>query len=112
MIGDALIPTEKGQDWQFVLLEQHVEDEFTQGVFETAKFDRLSLTKGVFTANFIFRYRIEDEKSAFVKALDDFKKLAETGLIPIGGNRYRGQGALTWVITDDRDSFKSKEAVE
>jgi CRISPR/Cas system CSM-associated protein Csm3 (group 7 of RAMP superfamily) len=94
-LSDAFV---RSDDWRFVLFEQHAEDEFTQGVFGDSKFERLGLVKGTFAAEFIFRYRLQSEMDEFKKALDQYIKMARWGLAPIGGNAYRGQGALQWSI--------------
>jgi len=48
LISDAML--QDGADWQAVVLEMHAEDEFTQGVYGSGKFDRTCLTRGIFEA--------------------------------------------------------------
>ena len=91
LISDAL-PV--NNDWRMVVLEMHAEDEFTQGVYDSGKFDRTCLSKGTFKAHFELQANSEAELKAMKAELEKLNTLGEQQFIPLGGGQWKGLG---WV---------------
>lgn len=108
LISDAL-PVD--DDWLMLVLEMHAEDEFTQGVYCSSKFDRTCLTKGTFKAHFELQANNEEELIAMTTELEKLQTLGKNQFIPIGGGQWKGLGWVKLAIefahaeaeTDTRD---------
>jgi len=108
LISDAL-PVD--DDWLMLVLEMHAEDEFTQGVYCSSKFDRTCLTKGTFKAHFELQANNEEELIAMTTELEKLQTLGKNQFIPIGGGQWKGLGWVKLTIefahaeaeTDTRD---------
>ncbi len=108
LISDAL-PVD--DDWHMLVLEMHAEDEFTQGVFGSGKFDRTCLSKGTFKAHFELQANSEEELIAMKTELEKLQTLGKNQFIPIGGGQWKGLGWIKLAIefahaeaeTDSRD---------
>jgi CRISPR/Cas system CSM-associated protein Csm3 (group 7 of RAMP superfamily) len=111
-------------EWTAAWLQHHAEDEFTQGVFESSKFDRVALVKGTFETTLVIEADPEEksasaavlseavdgdentacwrEKSASAavlsEALEPALQLARLGHLPLGAGRWRGLGWARWTV--------------
>lgn len=106
------------------LLEQHAEDEFTQGVYASSKFNRPCLISGKFVFYLALRQKSESDESALAKdnegnnepasqlpalsgdalkqaraALELANSLGSQRMLPIGGGIWRGHGWVEMKIT-------------
>ena len=95
LISDAL-PVD--DDWHMLVLEMHAEDEFTQGVFGSGKFDRTCLSKGTFEAHFELQANSEAELIAMKTELEKLQTLGKNQFIPIGGGQWKGLGWIKLAI--------------
>ncbi len=90
LVSDALLEN----DWQAVVLEMHAEDEFTQGVYGSGKFDRTALTRGCFKATLHLQAGSQEELEELRQGLAMLQTLAAGRRIPLGGGQWKGLG---WV---------------
>ena len=82
--------------WQAVLLQHHAEDEFTAGVFESSKFNRLMLLDAVFSWGLMIE---GGERAAIEQAWDlllPVLKIGALGHLAVGGGVWRGAGWVRW----------------
>jgi len=84
--------------WQLAVLEQHAEDEFTQGVYRFSKFNRVTLLSGSFVFNYLFEADSEGELTKMQQLLNRAFKLGEQRFLPIGGAVFRAQGWVKWSV--------------
>lgn len=96
LISDALPVND---NWNMVVLEMHAEDEFTQGVFGSSKFDRSCLTKGKFKAGFYLSAKDGDELKEFKEQLTRLQALGKNNMLPVGGGQYKGMGWVKWELS-------------
>jgi len=112
LIADAML--KKETDWQAVVLEMHAEDEFTQGVYGSGKFDRTCLTKATFTADYYLQADSNDELENIEKELQKLQTLGANQMLPIGGGQWKGLGWVKWDIdinTNSKDEGTNTEEV-
>lgn len=93
LIRDAQISND---DWKLLCQEMHAEDEFTQGVYAKAKFDRLQLLNARFTAEYCLilpcHISADDTQQMLKTLVEDVNALGAQRLIPIGGGNWKGLG--------------------
>lgn len=95
LISDGhLEDSEEG--WQLAVFEQHAEDEFTQGVYGSSKFNRVTLMSGSFEFNYLLEADSEDELVKMQQLLGRAFKLGEQRFLPIGGAVFRAHGWVKW----------------
>lgn len=91
-------------DWHLLYQEMHAEDEFTQGAFDQAKFDRPVLLNAEFEADYcLIRTReLRDSKrfNILIEALDALNALGRHRLIAIGGGKWKGLGWVNVELTN------------
>lgn len=83
-------------DCTLAWLQMHAEDEFTGGVFESAKFDRVAVIEG----GFAWRIVAEEPTETEEQLLRDLFELAQSGQVAIGGAKWRGHGWLRWQVDE------------
>jgi CRISPR/Cas system CSM-associated protein Csm3 (group 7 of RAMP superfamily) len=86
-------------DFKLACLQHHAEDEFAGGVFGSGKFDRTALMEGSFPIRIVVEARDKDELRGHLETLLPALRLAELGLVPLGGAKMRGCGWLPWQFT-------------
>lgn len=104
LVRDAALVEPDGKDahknrvseFELALLQHHAEDEFTAGVYSTAKFDRTVVTKGTFGVRLIIEAKKSEDLRSHVETLKPALRLAELGHLPIGGGKWRGLGWGRW----------------
>ncbi len=111
LISDARI---ENDDWKIICQEMHAEDEFTQGVYADAKFDRPQLINARFAADYclIRTPKMERDEEAWGKlkvALEYLDKLGQQRLINIGGGAWKGMGWVRLEITTPRNTEVEQE---
>lgn len=91
-------------------LQHHAEDEFAGGVYGSGKFDRTAVLDGGFTVSLVLEVSPYDHmghpqdrppERVLKELLEVLKplRLAELGMIPLGGGKWRGHGWLPWRFT-------------
>lgn len=109
LISDAMPVNNKvNNNWQMLVLEMHAEDEFTQGVYGSSKFDRTCLTRGEFKADFYLTAKDDEELEKFKAELQKLNTLGEQQMIAIGGGQWKGLGWVKLLITFDKNSSKTE----
>ena len=94
LVRDAL-PAE-GTSPRLAWLQQHAEDEFTGGVFGSAKFDRVAVMSGRFETRLVIEARSMEELQPLCETLAPGLSLASAGFVPLGGGKWRGLGWVDW----------------
>jgi len=84
-------------DWKMALVHAHAEDEFSGGVFEGSKFDRVALMDAKFKTRMVLEAR-KSEMAELKEILDVALALAEGGWLGVGGAASRGFGGCRWEI--------------
>lgn len=82
--------------WCAAKLQQHAEDEFTAGSFETAKRDAVRLLKGAFRVRMVVDAPSQAEADKLTAELDPIIALGAIGHLPVGGHKTRGAGWGRW----------------
>ena len=95
LISDAYLVND---DWQAAWLQHHAEDEFSAGVYESSKFDRVALVNAEFAWRLVIE--VQDEKVAeeYSQLLSSIFEYGKQGFIPVGGGQWRGLGWVEWVV--------------
>jgi CRISPR/Cas system CSM-associated protein Csm3 (group 7 of RAMP superfamily) len=96
LVSDAVL-AEPGE-FALALTQHHAEDEFTAGVYGSAKLDRTVVVQGAFKAKLLIEAPDEAKLKELVARLDPAIALARKGHVTIGGARFRGLGWLPWAI--------------
>ncbi len=91
LISDAL---PENENWKLALQEMNALDEFTQGAYGGAKFDRTLVNQGKFKAAFEITASDQDELNDMIEDMNNLKKLGEQQFIGLGGGQWKGLG---WV---------------
>ena len=94
--------------FELVRLEHHAEDEFTAGVYRTAKFDREVLTRGRLEFKLVVELEPEERSGQSLaqglesarRALAPALHLARAGHLPVGGGKWRGTGWIPWSVKE------------
>ncbi len=80
-----------------LLWQQHVAlDEFTGGVYESAKFDRLSVACALFTWQARIEGDSQEEVERLAAPLLEMLDALGNGQLPLGGGIWRGHGHVCW----------------
>jgi hypothetical protein len=99
LVEDSYL-AEEGR-WLAALLQHHAEDEFTAGVYESSKFNRIALLR----ADLRWRLVLEgSEKEQLRKQWAQLSAViarAEAGHLGVGGNRWRGLGWASWKVRSE-----------
>lgn len=85
-----------GCAWRAAWLQQHAEDEFTGGVYRSAKFDRMALIQGLFRCALLLEGPDESKLAEQQNLLDQVLERGRLGHLPLGGNQWRGLGWVRW----------------
>lgn len=86
-------------DWRGVWLQHHAANDFTSGVYKSAKYDRLVLTEGVFAVRMVIDAPLTLlHDSRLHEALAGLRKTAENGHLPIGARKTSGNGWPAWAF--------------
>ncbi|NPU97351.1 MAG: hypothetical protein HPY51_09055 [Candidatus Omnitrophica bacterium] len=91
-------------------LQHHAEDEFTQGAYESAKFDSVALLQGKFHWKIVAQIHAwkpdmtpNDNMKILVnqcrEQLQSVLRLACHGHLPLGGKQWSGMGWPKWTVT-------------
>lgn len=86
------------EDWKAAWVQHHAEDEFTAGVYEGSKFDRIVLLKGTFSWKAVIEGEDRDEVNKYWEDLKPVLRAALSGHVPVGGGVWRGVGWPKWEI--------------
>jgi CRISPR/Cas system CSM-associated protein Csm3 (group 7 of RAMP superfamily) len=104
IIQDAYLADDN--DYKMMIIENHAEDEFTQGVYGSGKFNKAIMVKGEFE----FKMRIEVYKKdkdidktlkEYIELLRKALRLANIGHLDLGGSVYKGSGWVKWSFGED-----------
>ncbi len=95
LISDAYLVND---DWQAVWLQHHAEDEFSAGVYESSKFDRVALVNAEFAWRFVIEVQDEKDAEEYLQLLMPIFEYGEQGFLPVGGGQWRGLGWVKWVV--------------
>ncbi|WP_432468288.1 RAMP superfamily CRISPR-associated protein [Agarivorans sp. Z349TD_8] len=90
-IGDAQLSSDKASG---IVMHNHAEDEFTAGVFESAKFVRCSVVEGEFTCHIHLENQSKAKLMEQQALLEGAFAYAKQGFLPIGGKQWVDSGWL------------------
>lgn len=107
-------------EWAAAKLHMHAEDEFSAGLYGSAKRDAVRVLRGTFPVRIVVEGATREEVEPLVKLVDRQVALGALGHLPVGGHKTRGAGAGHWQAkpwaTDDvtkvRDWTPPKEPTE
>ena len=85
-------------EWQAAWLQQHAEDEFSGGVYESAKFDRVALLQAKFAWRMVIEAKTPRQAHLYYQRLKPILDLGEQSHLPLGGNQWRGLGWVKWEV--------------
>jgi CRISPR/Cas system CSM-associated protein Csm3 (group 7 of RAMP superfamily) len=96
LVRDAMLIGD--EDWRAAWIHHHAEDEFSGGVFETAKFDRVALVSGTFSWRIVVETDRPSRMAMVLRLLPRLVRRAAAGQIPVGGAKWRGAGWPAWTV--------------
>lgn len=108
LVKDAYLDN---QDYTFAWLQHHAEDEFTQGAYESSKFDNVVLLKGNFNWKMVVQIHAYDKsglksENAILEEVERARsqleivlKLGSIRHLPVGGRQWSGVGWPKWKVT-------------
>ncbi len=106
IIQDAYLVND--DDYKMMIVENHAEDEFTQGVYGSGKFNKAIMVEGEFE----FKMRVEvckkdkdtvspdDKLKEYIELLRKALRLANIGHLDLGGSVYKGSGWVKWCFDE------------
>ncbi|EDN68995.1 protein of unknown function DUF324 [Beggiatoa sp. PS] len=95
LVSDAYLVN---NDWQAVWLQHHAEDEFSAGVYESSKFDRVALIQGEFAWKLVIEVQGIAIAENHLQRLKLALQYGEKAFLPVGGGQWRGLGWPQWTI--------------
>lgn len=96
LVSDALADPENPV--QLAWMQHHAKDEFTGGVYASAKFDRVAVLQGTFNFKMVLEDVLPEDKVLIAELLT----LAKNGQLAIGGGQWRGHGWMSWDCNTDQ----------
>ncbi len=104
----------KESEWVMAKFEHHAEDEFTQGVFSSAKFDEVALIEGTFEIDLLLITNTAGEgdgyKAEYDELLENFElSINFENMFCLGGRVTKGHGWPALEFTDSREWKKMGE---
>lgn len=110
LVRDAV--WEAGGEPVLALLQHHAEDEFSAGVFEDGKFDRMFLLQGRFAWRIVLETTDVHLLRWVRRALPVACSIGRAGHIPLGGAKWRGGGWVRWDVTAATIGIAGSDPVE
>ncbi len=97
LVRDAYLSKD---EWGAAWIQHHAEDEFSAGVFESSKFDRVALINSDFEFEMVIEGEQEETVKEWAQLLEPVLKLGEKSHLPLGGGQWRGSGWPSWRVTN------------
>lgn len=95
-------------DWKAAWLQQHAEDEFSAGAYESSKFDRLALLRATFKWKMVIEGKDEEIVNEQFDLLKKALAYAKAGHLGLGGQQWRGLGWCKWSVADGKVGEKQE----